>query len=95
MSFAGAASAAAPGSALRRFVGDFGASRTAMFGLGLLTLVVLLALLAPLLSPQNPYDLAQLDVMDARLPPGAESATGATFWLGTDDQGRDMLSAIL
>jgi peptide/nickel transport system permease protein len=46
-------------------------------------------------SPQNPYDLNQLDIMDGRLPPGEKSATGFTFWLGSDDQGRDMLSGIL
>ena len=67
---------------------------TAVFGLVLLTIIVLLAIFAPLISPQNPYDLAQLDVMDSRLPPGSASPTGGTFWLGTDDQGRDMLSAI-
>ena len=32
--------------------------------------------------------------MDSKLPPGAKAGTGGTFWLGTDDQGRDMLSAI-
>ena len=42
-----------------------------MFGLVLLGLILLLALFAPLISPQNPYDLAQLDVMDSRLPPGS------------------------
>jgi peptide/nickel transport system permease protein len=69
-----------------------------LFGLVLLTLLILLvALLAPWISPQNPYDLAAADdVMDSRLPPGALSGDGKlTFWLGTDDQGRDMLSAIL
>jgi hypothetical protein len=64
------------------------------FGVALLAVIVATALLAPLISPQNPYDLAQLDVMDARLPPGSQSPGGGTFWLGTDDQGRDMLSAI-
>jgi peptide/nickel transport system permease protein len=49
---------------------------------------------APLISPQNPYDLAQLDVMESKLPPGSKAPTGGMFWLGTDDQGRDMLSAI-
>ena len=54
------------------------------------------AILAPWITPQNPYDLAQLDIMDGRLPPGSKSADGAiTFWLGTDDQGRDMLSGII
>ena len=79
---------------LRRIGADFVANPVAVFGLALLAAIVATALLAPLISPQNPYDLAQLDVMDARLPPGSQSPAGGTFWLGTDDQGRDMLSAI-
>jgi peptide/nickel transport system permease protein len=79
---------------LRRVVADFVANPLAVFGLALLTLIMLTAIFAPLISSQNPYDLAQLDVMDGRLAPGTRSATGAMFWLGTDDQGRDMLSAI-
>ena len=78
----------------KRIASDFAANPTAVFGLMLLGLVVLTALLAPLISPQNPYDLAQLDVMEGRLPPGSASPAGGRFWLGTDDQGRDMLSAI-
>jgi peptide/nickel transport system permease protein len=78
----------------RRIASDFADSRIAVFGLALLGLIVLMAIAAPLISPQNPYDLAQLDVVDSRLSPGSVSADGATFWLGTDDQGRDMLSAI-
>ena len=77
-----------------RIVSDFLANPVAVFGLVLLALVVAAAIFAPLISPQNPYDLAQLDVMDSKLPPGSKSPTGGTFWLGTDDQGRDMLSAI-
>lgn len=61
----------------------------------LLGCLVLLALIAPLIAPQNPYDLASLSVMDNRLPPGAASMTGMVYWLGTDAQGRDMVSAIL
>jgi peptide/nickel transport system permease protein len=78
----------------QRIVADFVDNPVAMFGLALLTILMLAAIFAPLVSPQNPYDLAQLDVMDSRLPPGSPSPTGGTFWLGTDDQGRDMLSAI-
>jgi peptide/nickel transport system permease protein len=81
-------------SPLRRIASDFFENPVAVFGLGMLVLVVLAALFAPLISPQNPYDLAQLDVMDSKLPPGSKAPTGGTFWLGTDDQGRDMLSAI-
>ena len=53
------------------------------------------ALLAPWIAPQNPYDLAQVDILDSLLPPGSESYVGMTYWLGTDGQGRDMLSAML
>ena len=70
----------------------------AMRNLGgwMFALVVLAALGAPWLASQNPYDLAQLDILDARLPPGAHAAMGqSTYLLGTDEQGRDMLSAIL
>jgi peptide/nickel transport system permease protein len=79
---------------LKRIASDFAANPIALFGLTLLGVIVLAALLAPLISPQNPYDLAQLDVVDGRLPPGSPSRDGGRFWLGTDDQGRDMLSAI-
>jgi len=77
----------------RRILSDFLSSPTAVFGLLLLAAILVVAIAAPFISPQNPYDLAQLDVMDGRLPPGAKT-DGGTFWLGTDDQGRDMLSAI-
>jgi peptide/nickel transport system permease protein len=80
---------------LGRFLRAFASSHLAMAGLVAFAAIVLAALLAPLISPQNPYDLTQLDILDGRLPPGAISGTGMTFWLGTDDQGRDMLSAIL
>lgn len=78
-----------------RVVQDFCSNRLALFGAGLLLLLIVAALLAPFISPQNPYDLAQLDVMSSRLAPGTPNPAGGTFWLGTDDQGRDMLSGIL
>jgi peptide/nickel transport system permease protein len=74
---------------------DFAASRTALAGAALLTLLSLAALFAPWVSPQNPYDLAQLQLIDSRLPPLTRTSADAIRWLGTDDQGRDMLSAIL
>ncbi|MFD2237554.1 ABC transporter permease [Aureimonas populi] len=58
-------------------------------------LLVFAAVFAPLIAPQNPYDLAQLSIFDSRLPPGAESMEGMRYWLGTDGQGRDMFSAML
>lgn len=78
-----------------QFARQFSRSPLAIIGLVLITLIVLMAVFAPYLSPQNPYDLMQLDIMDGRMAPGAESATGFTFLFGSDDQGRDMLSAIL
>jgi peptide/nickel transport system permease protein len=63
---------------------------------GSLVLLVILALFANEISPQNPYDLRQLDIMDGRLPPGATNFDGTfTYHLGTDEQGRDILSGIL
>ena len=80
---------------LRRILADFSSSKLAVAALAVLSAVAFIALFAPWISPQNPYDLANLDLLDGRLPPGSASADGAiTFLLGTDDQGRDMLSAI-
>lgn len=79
----------------QRLASDFMESRLAVVGLLVFTVVLAVALLAPLISPQNPYDLMQLDIMNGKLPPGArDDFTGVTFWLGTDDQGRDLLSGI-
>ena len=63
--------------------------------LAALSLLIIAVLIAPFFAPQDPYDLLVLDIMDGRLPPGSESFSGMTYWLGTDSQGRDMLSAIL
>jgi peptide/nickel transport system permease protein len=79
----------------RRFAADFAASRLALFGLAMFTIIALVAILAPWIAPQNPYDLAQLDIMDGRMEPGTVGGAGFTYWLGTDDQGRDMLSGIM
>ena len=79
----------------RDLVAGFVRSRLALVALALLALIVLAAVLAPVISPQNPYNLAELDIMDAKLAPGGQSVDGRTYVLGTDEQGRDMLSAIL
>lgn len=78
----------------RRFVALYAESRIALVAAAVLAFVAVVALFAPWVSPQNPYDLAKIDIVDARLPPGEKSADGMTFVLGSDDQGRDMLSAI-
>ncbi|MCA3595391.1 MAG: ABC transporter permease [Methylobacterium sp.] len=78
-----------------RFVERFLEDRVAVFGLGLISIIVLLALFAPLIAPQNPYDLARVDIMDSRQPPGAKALEGFTLWLGSDGVGRDLWSGIL
>jgi peptide/nickel transport system permease protein len=79
----------------RRVVRGFAQSKLAVVGLVVFILLAAAAVFAPFISPQNPYDLAQLDIMDGRLPPGSVSPAGMVYWLGTDDQGRDMLSGII
>ncbi|MGI2034568.1 ABC transporter permease [Rhizobium panacihumi] len=69
--------------------------KLALLGIVVVTIFILAAVFAPLIAPQNPYDLAQLDILDGRLAPGSESMSGMTYMLGTDTQGRDLFSAIL
>lgn len=52
-------------------------------------------LLAPWIAPHNPFDLASLDLMDSEIPPAWMEGGDPRFFLGTDNQGRDILSAIL
>ena len=78
-----------------RIFGEFAESRVAVAALASVALLVVLAILAPLVAPQNPYDLAQLSIMDNKLPPLSRGLSGQLYVLGTDDQGRDLLSAIL
>ncbi|KAA2238355.1 ABC transporter permease [Salinarimonas soli] len=82
-------------SLLRRHAATFLRSPSAVVGLVVLVLAVLGSLAAPWIAPQNPYDLTQLDIMDNMLAPGERLAGGTVAYLGTDNQGRDMLSAIL
>ena len=85
-----------PDTPLMRFTRAYFASRIAAAASAVLLLMFLAALCAPLLAPQNPYDLMALDIMDSRLVPGTRSGDGRMHYLmGTDEQGRDMLSAIL
>ncbi len=84
----------APQGLFRRFISDYMESKIAVFGFLMLVLILLAALFAPVISPQNPYDLNQLNILDGQLTPGSKSMAGRTYWLGTDDQGRDLLSGI-
>jgi len=74
---------------------SFVASRLVVVAAILTTLLVGAAFLAPLLAPHNPYDLKSLELIDADRPPAWEEGGEARFLLGTDDQGRDILSTIM
>jgi len=66
-----------------------------LIALLVLSVIAAAALLAPLIAPQDPFDLASLDILDAELPPVWQEGGEARFPLGTDAQGRDLLSAML
>jgi peptide/nickel transport system permease protein len=74
---------------------EFRESRVAVLALAVVCLIVASALLAPLIAPQDPYNLAGLSLRDARRPPGFVGTGGYVHWLGTDANGRDLVSAIL
>ncbi len=74
---------------------SFKTHRTAIGAAIVLLLVIVTAVLAPLLSPQNPYDLASLELWNAQLPPVWMAEGQMPYLLGTDVQGRDILSGIL
>ena len=62
----------------------------------ILTILILVSAVgAPLIAPQNPFDMGSLDLMDSHIPPAWEEGGDDRFLLGTDDQGRDLLSTIL
>ncbi len=94
------ASEAAGRAALRRLLDSdlfwsFRRSPVTMAAAAASLVLVLGAVLAPLVAPHDPYDLASLNLLDARTPPAWEAGGDWSFPLGTDDQGRDVLSAIL
>lgn len=90
---------AAPGRLARFLDGDvwysFKRSPTAIGAAIVALICVVCALFANWIAPHNPFDLTTLDLSDARLPPAWMDEGNAKFLLGTDDQGRDILSALM
>jgi len=92
---------AAEPSAISRFLASdfaykFSRSPVAILSFSVTLILVLAAVLAPLIAPYNPFDPASLNLMNGFSAPMQPNAfTGETFWLGTDDQGRDVFSTIL
>jgi peptide/nickel transport system permease protein len=77
------------------FAYSFRQTPIAMVSAALLAMFVLVALLAPWIAPQNPFDPAALDLLNARLPPVWLEGGQWRFWLGTDGQGRDLFSVLM
>lgn len=71
-------------------------SKLATVGFIIWVILLLAALLAPWITPQDPYDLLQLDILDSQLQPGSMNGSATyVYWLGTDGQGRDLYSSII
>lgn len=79
---------------LHDFWSDFSRSPVAVVSLAVIAVLMFVSFGAALVSPQDPYDMAALDWMDAFLRPGTVGSGGYAHLLGTDNAGRDMLSAI-
>lgn len=93
------APAARRGAVARFFDSDlwysFRSSRLVIVAAAITLLIVGAALLSPVIAPHDPYDLRALNLMDSDLPPAWVKGGDPRFLLGTDDQGRDILSTIL
>ncbi len=74
---------------------SFKRDKVAMVSFSILALLLLAALFAPLLAPYNPYDPTVIDIMDSELPPSWMEEGEPRFFLGTDIQGRDLVSTML
>ncbi len=74
---------------------SFKGNPVAIVSLIITLIMVLSAVLAPLIAPHDPFDLAKIDIMDSSLPPSWMEEGDPRFLLGTDDQGRDILSTIM
>jgi peptide/nickel transport system permease protein len=81
---------------LRSDIGfSFRSSKTAMAAALFAIIFIFCSLFAQSIAPTNPFDPASLDLMDARLPPAWINEGRMQYLLGTDDQGRDILSALI
>jgi peptide/nickel transport system permease protein len=78
-----------------QFLYNYKRSGVAIISTIILLLVILIALLGPMITIQNPYQLASLDLENAYLPPFPLEGSNIKFVFGTDQQGRDLLSTII
>ncbi len=78
-----------------KFLHDYLHDPSVLVGSFILLVFILAALFGPWIAPQNPYDLKAISLEDFLKPPSWMAEGEAKFPLGTDDQGRDILSTIL
>ncbi len=95
-----AAKSSTPKTALARFLDSdlwwsFTHSPVVMVAALVTVVMILSAVFAPWVAPHDPFDLASLDLMDSLKPPAWMEGGDPRYWLGTDDQGRDIFSTIL
>ena len=69
--------------------------KVAMVSFAIFSIFLVMALAAPILAPTDPYDVTSIDIMDSELPPSWMEDGEERFLLGTDEQGRDILSTML
>lgn len=74
---------------------NFKRDKIAIISLTILTLLVLTGILAPVISPYNPYNSMNIDIMNAEIPPAWIEGGSKAFFFGTDIQGRDLLSTMI
>jgi peptide/nickel transport system permease protein len=77
------------------FLYSFKRDKVAIFSFIVLTIFLLLAVTAPWVAPMDPYDAVNIDIMNSEIPPVWMEEGSSEFLLGTDNQGRDMLSTML
>ncbi len=77
------------------FLYSFRRDPVAVISFVILLLLILLSFSAPLIAPYDPYDTASIDIMDAEIPPAWMEEGNTAYLLGTDIQGRDLLSTIM
>jgi peptide/nickel transport system permease protein len=74
---------------------SFRRNPVAVVSLAIFVFITMMSLLAPLIAPFDPYDPAQIDIMNSEYPPVWVDGADPQFMFGTDDQGRDLWSTIL
>jgi peptide/nickel transport system permease protein len=74
---------------------SFRSSPVALAAASVALACIFFSVFAGWVAPHNPFDLATLELSDARLPPSWTEGGSSKYWLGTDDQGRDILSALM